>query len=79
MRELKIGSYHLSVEFRPQEPGNYLLGGFAKYYSDKRHPNYDEIKAEDIPPVKMLQTRIDLFTVMVEVILSNVKRERTGR
>lgn len=70
---LKIGKYHITGEIARLPDANYLLGGFIKYYTDAKHPDYIGGEA---PPVRQIQIRADFITHLAEVRISNVKRKR---
>ena len=72
---IKIGDVHLTAELDSQEPGNYLIGGFIKYYTDEKHPNFKKANV-DAPPVKMLKIRVDAFKWLTEVTITNARRRR---
>lgn len=74
---IKFGDKHITAEYTTQPAANYLVGGFIKYYTDARHPEYKSMDQEDrAPPVRTFKIRVDLFNRFMEVTITNVRRRR---
>lgn len=74
---IKFGDKHITAEYTTQPPANYLVGGFIKYYTDARHPEYIDMKKQSrAPPVRTFKIRVDLFNRLMEVTITNVRRTR---
>lgn len=77
LKALKIYGYSAVAGIRHQPAANYLIGGFVKYYSDARHPEWHDLKPKDREaPVKHFKIRLDLLTYIMEVTITNDDRRK---